>query len=75
MPAFELETPIPMLEAYGTGLELHIGPTHARVAMPSVLDLIAGGRIRPDIVTALVAPGSDAAGVFTDPPTKAVIAR
>lgn len=73
--AFELETPIPMLEAYASGLELHVGRAHARPAIPELLDLIADRRIRPDLVTTLVAPWSDAAEVLADPPTKAVIAR
>ncbi len=73
--AFEFETPIPMLEAYGNGLELHIGRAHARVAMPEVLDLIAEHRLRPDLVTTVIAPWSDAADVLADPPTKAVITR
>lgn len=73
--AFELQTPIPMLEAYGTGLQLVIGRAHARPALPQVLDLLAEGRIRPHLVTTLTAPWDAAPEVFTAPPTKAVIVR
>lgn len=71
----QLDVPIPLLEAYGDGLDLHLGRAHARPVIPSVLALIADGRIRPDVVTTIVAPWSDAPAVLADPPTKAVISR
>jgi threonine dehydrogenase-like Zn-dependent dehydrogenase len=44
-------TTVPLLDMYVTGVTLKTGRAHARPSMPSVLELIASGRLRPELVT------------------------
>jgi alcohol dehydrogenase len=39
---------------------LHVGIPHTRPLMPAVLQLMADGRLRPELVTTNVAPLDDA---------------
>ena len=72
---FEPETPLPMLEMYTNGVTLHTGRVHARAAMPAVLDLIASGRLRPELVTGRTVAWDDAATALAEHPEKLVIVR
>ncbi len=51
---------VPVLRMYARNVTLHLGRTHARALMPSVLELIAAGRLHPEVVTTCVAPLDDA---------------
>jgi threonine dehydrogenase-like Zn-dependent dehydrogenase len=43
-----------------------VGRTHARVHIPKVLDLMARGELRPELVTTLVAPLDDAPAALAE---------
>ncbi len=51
---------LPMLRMYVRRATLHVGIPHTRPLMPRVLELIADGRLRPELVTTNVAPLDDA---------------
>ncbi|HEX8646756.1 MAG TPA: alcohol dehydrogenase catalytic domain-containing protein, partial [Thermoleophilaceae bacterium] len=70
---FEPETPLPMLEMYTRGCTLHTSRVHARATIPSVLELVAGGRLEPQRVTSAVVGFDDAEEALRDPPTKLVL--
>ncbi|GGK97184.1 alcohol dehydrogenase catalytic domain-containing protein [Nocardia jinanensis] len=44
---------IPLAASYVRNVTLHIGRSHVRTVMPEVLDLMATGRIQPELVTTL----------------------
>ena len=58
---FGADVALPMLEMYTTGVTLTTARVSARAAIPTVLDLIAGGRLHPELVTANVVAWPDAA--------------
>jgi alcohol dehydrogenase len=72
---FEPETPIPLLEMYTTGMRFHTGICHARGAIPEILDLVAAGRLHPELVTSHVAAWDDADQAVLEPQRKLVIER
>jgi alcohol dehydrogenase len=72
---FEPETPLPLLEMYTTGVRFHTGRAMARALIPAALDLIASGRLKPELVTSRVAEWDDAPGAVLVEETKLVIAR
>jgi alcohol dehydrogenase len=51
---------LPMLRMYVRRATLHVGIPHTRALMPRVLELMADGRLRPELVTTNVAPLDDA---------------
>jgi alcohol dehydrogenase len=51
---------IPALLMYGRNVTLTIARSHARAVIPEVLELMARGRLRPELVTTLVAPMDEA---------------
>jgi alcohol dehydrogenase len=51
---------IPSGVMYGRNVTFHISRTHVRMLIPSVLDLMGEGRIRPELVTTAVASFEDA---------------
>jgi alcohol dehydrogenase len=51
---------IPALQMYGRNVTLHFGRTHARALIPDVLQLIATGRLHPELVVSNVAQLEDA---------------
>jgi alcohol dehydrogenase len=51
---------VPLLQTYVRRATLHVGIPHARALMPAVLELMAEGRLRPELVTTNVAPLDDA---------------
>ena len=73
--AFEMLTPIPLLEMYGNGVVLHVGRAHVRPPMPELMAAIADGVIQPEHVTTQTAHWDDAADAMSDPPTKLVVTR
>jgi threonine dehydrogenase-like Zn-dependent dehydrogenase len=72
---FEEETPVPLLEMYTNGVHFHTGRAHARPAMPTILDLIGKGRLRPELVTSNVVTWDDAAEAVQAPERKLVVTR
>jgi threonine dehydrogenase-like Zn-dependent dehydrogenase len=72
---FEPETPIPLLEMYTTGVRLHTGRAMARALIPQALELVASGRLAPELVTSRVAPWADAAEAVLQEETKLVLSR
>jgi alcohol dehydrogenase len=71
---FEPETPMPLLEAYTKGITFRTGRVHARPAIPQVLELVASGRLSPELVTDRVVRWEDAADALVDHSTKIVVA-
>ena len=72
---YEPETPLPMLQMYVNGIDLHVGRVMARAALPDVLDHVAAGRLRPELVTSRVVPWEAAAEAVLEFETKLVVTR
>jgi threonine dehydrogenase-like Zn-dependent dehydrogenase len=68
-------TPMPLFDMYITGITFHIGRAMVRPARPAVLDLIAGGRLRPEAVTDEVVAWDEAPSAVLEPRTKLVLTR
>jgi alcohol dehydrogenase len=45
------KTPLPLLDMYVTGVTLRTGRAHVRPSIPSILELIEQGRLRPELIT------------------------
>ena len=71
----EQEAPLPLFELYTRGVDLHIGRGMARPAIPAILDLVAAGRLRPQLVTSATAGWDDAPDALVEPTTKLVMSR
>jgi alcohol dehydrogenase len=69
------EAPLPLFELFTRGVHLHIGRAMARPAIPPILDLVAAGRLRPQLVTDATAEWDDAPEALLEPATKLVISR
>ena len=72
---FQPETPIPLLEMYTKNTTFLTGRPHARPTIPRVLELIAEGRIRPELVTDRVVAWDEAPDALADNRGKLVISR
>lgn len=72
---FGSDVTIPMLEMYTSGVTLTTSRVSARAAMPAVLDLIASGRLHPELVTASVVDWADAADAMAEHTHKTVVVR
>lgn len=70
---YDRTTPVPLLHMYNTGITLTTGRVHAMPAIGPVLDLVASGKLRPELVTSVVIDAADASQAALDPPTKLVI--
>jgi threonine dehydrogenase-like Zn-dependent dehydrogenase len=64
-----------MLEMYTSGVTLTTSRVSARAVMPAVLDLIATGRLHPELVTARVVDWADAADAMAEHTHKTVVVR
>jgi alcohol dehydrogenase len=71
----EPEAPLPLFELYTRGVHLHIGRAMARPAIPAILDLVAAGRLRPQLVTSATVAWDDAPEALLEPATKLVLSR
>jgi threonine dehydrogenase-like Zn-dependent dehydrogenase len=69
------EGTLPLFELYTRGVHLHIGRAMARPAIPAVLDLVAAGRLRPQLVTSATIAWDDAADALLEPATKLIVHR
>ena len=63
------------MEMYTKGITFQTGRLHARHVMPRALQLVAEGRIHPELVTAEVADWSDAPEALVAHQAKLVITR
>jgi alcohol dehydrogenase len=71
----DAEGSLPLLELYTRGINLHIGRSMARPAIPAILNLVAAGRLRPQLVTSATATFDDAPTALLEPTTKFVFTR
>jgi threonine dehydrogenase-like Zn-dependent dehydrogenase len=72
---FESEAPLPLFELYSRGVHLHVGIGMARPAIPAILDLVAAGRLRPQLVTSATVAWDDASEALLEPVTKLILSR
>jgi threonine dehydrogenase-like Zn-dependent dehydrogenase len=72
---FQPETPIPLLEMYTKITTFRTGRVHARSTMPRVLELMADGRLRPELVTDRVLGWDEAPDALVDNLGKLVFSR
>jgi threonine dehydrogenase-like Zn-dependent dehydrogenase len=69
-------TPLPLWQMYLNGTRLHIGVSNAHADLPAVLDLVAQGKFRPQLVSTVIADWDQAADAILDrDATKVVVAR
>jgi hypothetical protein len=70
---------IPAARMFGRNSTLTVARSHIRTVIPAVLDLVAAGRIRPELVTTTIASFEDAPKVLSDhlrsAATKAILVR
>ena len=66
---------LPLLRMYTKGITFRTGMAHARRDLPAVLDLVASGRLHPELVTGVLANWADAPQALADLSDKTVIAR
>ena len=57
---------IPAARMFGRNSTLKLARSHIRTVIPKVLDLVAAGRIRPELVTTTIASFEDAPKVLSD---------
>jgi alcohol dehydrogenase len=69
------EGKLPLFELYTRGVHLHIGRAMVRPAIPTILDLVAKGRLRPHLVTSATVAWEDAPDALLEPATKLVVER
>jgi alcohol dehydrogenase len=72
---FRAGTRLPLWTLYSRQGTLTTGLVNARTELPAVLTAVAHGRLRPEVVTDLVADWDEAPSAFLTPATKAVITR
>jgi threonine dehydrogenase-like Zn-dependent dehydrogenase len=66
---------LPLLRMYTNGITFRTGMAHARRDLPAVLDLVASGRLHPELVTGVVADWADAPEALAELSDKTVIRR
>jgi alcohol dehydrogenase len=69
------EPALPLLEMYTRGVVFRTGRVNARAAIPSVLELVAAGRLRPELVTSATVQWDDAPAALASLDAKTVIVR
>jgi threonine dehydrogenase-like Zn-dependent dehydrogenase len=74
-PYFESGTRLPLWTMYVNQASFVTGLANARAELPAVLDAVTAGRLRPELVTRVVADWSDAPQALLDPTTKVVVRR
>jgi threonine dehydrogenase-like Zn-dependent dehydrogenase len=72
---FGEETPVPLFEMYLSGITFRTGRPDACAHLPELLELVAGGKVDPSLVTSAVVPFDDAEAAVADPPMKLVLER
>jgi threonine dehydrogenase-like Zn-dependent dehydrogenase len=71
----ETEAPLPLFELWTRNIHLHLGPGMARPPMAAILDLVAAGRLRPELVVSARATWDEAPEALLEPTTKLAISR
>jgi threonine dehydrogenase-like Zn-dependent dehydrogenase len=66
---------LPLLEMFVSDVTFRTGMAHVQPAMTKVLDLVANGRLRPELVTKRTVAWSDAVPALEHPDGKLVITR
>jgi alcohol dehydrogenase len=66
---------MPLLQMYTKGITFLTGRVNSRAAIPPVLELVTAGRLKPQLVTGMVASWEDADRVFGERVSKVVFAR
>lgn len=69
------ETPMPLRGMYDRYCTFHTGRASVRPAMPRVLELVAAGRLRPELVVTATASWDEAPDALLEPHTKLVVSR
>jgi alcohol dehydrogenase len=69
------DTPLPLYEMYINGVTFLTGRTHARPAIPQLLEMTGSGQIHPEVVTTEIAEWDAITEVLQDPPMKLVMRR
>jgi len=69
------DTAVPLFDMYVNGVSFRTGRGHARPAIPALIDLVASGRLHPELVTSQVADWESAPEALADPPRKLVLTR
>jgi alcohol dehydrogenase len=72
---FANRTGLPLMQMYANSSTLQVGVSHARSAIPQVIDLVAGGAFDPLAVATVIADWDDAPQAFTTPATKVIVRR
>ena len=72
---FAAETALPLLDMYTRGVVFRTGRVNARAAIPRVLELISGGRLRPELVTSATVQWDDAPSALAMLEAKTVVVR
>ncbi len=67
------DVPLPLLEMYTNTITFVTGRVSARPAMPRILDLVASGSLKPELVTTSVVNWTEAAHALNEPFTKLVM--
>jgi len=66
---------VPLLDMYTRGITFRTGRVNARAVIPEVLELVASGRMRPELVTAAVVDWDTADVALADLSAKTVVRR
>jgi len=72
---FKKGTSLPLMQMYSNDSTFHTGLSHPRATLPDVINLIASGKFRPELITTLLAKWEDAAEAFLERTTKVVVHR
>jgi len=72
---FARSTGLPLLQMYANSTTLQIGVSHARAAIPQVVELVAKGTFDPLAVATVIADWDDAPQAFTTLATKVIVRR
>jgi alcohol dehydrogenase len=72
---FAPTTPIPLLEMYTKGITFHVSRADSRRYLPTVIDLVASGRIDPMTVPTTIVEWEKADQAWLEPATKLVLER
>jgi alcohol dehydrogenase len=71
----EEQIPLPLRRLYTLGIEFHIGRAHSAALLPEVVELVASGRLHPELVTTRVIDWDDAPDLFLEPTVKLIVDR
>jgi threonine dehydrogenase-like Zn-dependent dehydrogenase len=72
---FRKTTSLPLMAMFANDSTFHTGVSHPRASLPEVLDLIKGGKFKPEMITTTLAPWNEAHDAFLDRGVKVVIER